>query len=199
MTCKLLLFGSRDFSKTVAELAKDCEYEVVGTIDDYYRGPSILGTLDAVACTHPPDRYKIAFAIGYNNLPARMSAWTRARNYGYAAVTLVHPRAYVARSATVGDGVLIMAGAIVDARAKIGDASVLWPGVNVSHDTEIGANSFLSPGVIVCGHVAIGDSTFVGAGAVVTDHQRVPSGSFLRAHALYHQLDSNASSSESRS
>lgn len=187
MSQELLLFGARGYSRTVAELARHCGYEIAGAIDDFSDGPGVLGTLEMVSATHSPDRYLIAVAIGYSDLTSRQHAWERAQRLGYTAATLVHPRAYVADSASLGVGAIVMAGAIVDVRARVGSISVLWPNVSVNHDSEVGANTFLSPGAIVCGHVVIGDSTFVGAGAVIADHQRVPSGSFLKANSLYHQ------------
>jgi len=187
MTQAVLLYGSRDFAKTVAELAGHCGYRVAGTIDDYATGPGILGNLQTVFTSHPPARYQIAFAIGYKDLPARFHAWERVRQLGYSTVTLVHPRAYVADSASLGEGTIVMAGAIVDVRARIGSIAVLWPGANVSHDSAVGVNSFLSPGAILCGHVVIGHSTFIGAGAVVADHQDVPAGAHLKANTVFYR------------
>lgn len=176
----LLLLGSRDFSRTVFELVAQCGHLAVGRVDDFCDGPGILGTFEEIQATHPPDSFGMAMAIGYSDLTARRRAWERIRDRGYATPALVHPRAYVADSATVGEGAIIMAGAIVDSRATIGDAAVIWPGSCVNHDATVEANVFLSPSVTVCGHAVIGSDTFIGAGSVVVDHGVVPRGSFIR-------------------
>ena len=177
---RLLIYGSGDFALTVIELAKACGHEPVGLVDDMNDGPEILGSLEAVTRSHPPDRHGIALAIGYNNLAGRWAAWLRARAAGYEAPALIHPRAYVAASAQVGAGCMVMAGAVVDVRAKVDDAAVLWPCVCVNHDTHIGANCFLSPNATICGFSQLGAHTFVGAGAAIADRCNVPPSSFIK-------------------
>lgn len=182
---RLLIYGSKDFALTVKDLARHCAYEVIGMVDDFNEGNGVLGTLDKVASIYPPSEYAMAIAIGYSNIPARWQAWRRVCAAGYSAPNLVHPRAYVADTATLGVGVMVMAGAVVDTRAKLGDLSVVWPGACVNHDVHVGDNCFISPNATLCGHVSIGEDTFVGAGAVIADHSRLPAGSFLKMHSSY--------------
>jgi sugar O-acyltransferase (sialic acid O-acetyltransferase NeuD family) len=176
-----LLYGSGDFAATVSELIRHCGHELTGYVDDFHTGEDILGKLVDVVRSHPAETHMMAMAIGYNDLPARWRAWERARQAGYRFPALTHPRAYVADSASVAEGTLVMAGALVDVRARIGEATVLWPGTCVSHDTQVEANCFLSPGAILCGDVRVGAGSFVGAGAVVVDHTIIPPDSFIKA------------------
>ena len=182
---RLLIYGSGDFAPTVIELARACGHEPVGLIDDMHQGPVILGNLEAVTRSHPPGDYGIALAIGYNNLAGRWMAWQRARAVGYEAPILIHPRAYVADSAQVGAGSMVMAGAVVDVRANVGEATVLWPSVCVNHDTSIGANCFISPNATLCGFVHLGANSFVGAGAAIADRCEVPPSSFIKMLGRY--------------
>ena len=177
---RLLIYGSGDFAPTVIELVKACGHEAVGLVDDMNDGPEILGTFETVTRSHPPDSHGIALAIGYKNLPGRWAAWVRARAAGYEAPALIHPRAYVAASAQVDAGCMVMAGVVVDVRAKVDAAAVLWPSVCVNHDSHIGANCFLSPNATVCGFAQLGAHTFVGAGAAIADRCNVPPSSFIK-------------------
>ncbi len=156
-------------------------------VDDYNQGPGILGDLATVTDSHPPEHYGVALAVGYSQLPARWAAWERVSQAGYWAPALVHPRAYIADSARLGAGVMVMAAAIVDVHAEIGDLAVLWPGANVSHDSRVGSNVFISPGAVLCGAVEVGSHSFIGAGAVVVDHSNVPEASFVKAGSVYYQ------------
>lgn len=187
---QLLIYGSKDFAATVSELVRHCGHVVAGLVDDFSTGPTILGGLDAVVQTHPPSEYGIALAIGYSNLPARWAAWSRVRQAGYRAPALIHPRAYVADSARVGEGAMVMAGAIVDVRAEIGDFAVIWPNACVNHDAKVGLNTFISPSVTVCGFVDVGAHSFVGAGSVLVDHGSVPEASYLKMLTRYTGRDS---------
>lgn len=177
---RLLIYGSKDFAATVAELVRHCGHEVVGMVDDYNTGPGILGNFDAVTRTHPPTEFCIAMAIGYSNIPARWAAWKRVRSAGYRAPALIHPRAYVADTARIGEGAMVMVGAIVDVRAEICDLVVLWPGACINHDVNIGPNTFISPNATLCGFAQVGAHSFVGAGAVIVDHGQVPEASFIK-------------------
>lgn len=182
---RLLIYGSRAFAPTVIELARACGHEVVGLVDDMDQGTGILGSLEAVSRSHPPTDCGIALAIGYKNLPGRWAAWLRARAAGYEAPVLIHPRAYVADSAQVGAGSMIMAGAVVDIRAKIGEATVLWPCACVNHDAMIGANCFISSNATLNGLVHLGEGSFVGSGAVIVDRCVVPPSSFIKMLERY--------------
>ncbi len=182
---RLLIYGSKDFAATVAELVRHCGHEVAGMVDDYNTGPGIIGALEGVTHTHPPSAYGFAMAIGYSNIPARWAAWQRIRSAGYHAPALVHPRAYVADSARIGEGAMVMAGAIVDVRVEVGELAVVWPGACINHDTKIGANTFISPSVTLCGFAEVGAHSFIGAGSVIVNHGHVPDGGFIKMLTRY--------------
>jgi sugar O-acyltransferase (sialic acid O-acetyltransferase NeuD family) len=180
---QLLIYGARAFARTVADLARDCGHEVLGMVDDEGSGEGVLGRFDEVTESYAGCGF--AMGIGYNNLPARWAAWQRVRRCGRETPALVHPRAYVARSACVGAGSLIMAGAIVDRAARLGEATVVWPGACISHDVEVEENCFVSPNATLCGFVHVGAHSFIGAAAAVADRGVVPANSFLKMQAHF--------------
>jgi sugar O-acyltransferase (sialic acid O-acetyltransferase NeuD family) len=182
---RLLVYGSRTFADTVADLARDCGHEVVGMVDDTVAGTGIVGTFEDAQADFPPDGCGMVMGIGYNNLDARWAAWQRARAAGWATPSLVHPRAYVAASAALSDGCLVMAGAIVDRHAKLGQAVVVWPGACINHDVSIGENTFVSPNATLCGFVHVGAHSFIGAGAAVADRCVLAEHSFLKMNSSY--------------
>lgn len=182
---RLLIYGSRDFAATVAELVRHCEHEAVGFVDDFNTGDGILGSLETVRLSHPPETHGMVMAIGYKDLTARWRAWERVRRAGYCSPSLIHPRAYVADTATVEDGAFIMAGAIVDVHARVGELAVLWPGACVNHDAVIGRNVFISPNATVCGNAQVGGHSFIGAGAALVDFASVPEASFIKMLERY--------------
>lgn len=182
---RLLVYGSRDFGAVVRSLVEDCGHEFAGFIDDVHPGPQVLGPFDAIRQTHPPESFQVVNAVGYKSLAARRAVSARVRGAGYGLPPLIHPRAYVATSAVVGSGSLIMAMATIDHRVKIGEGVVIWPSTSVNHDSRVGANTFLSPAAVICGDCHVGDDCFVGAGAVVVSHARVPDGSFIKALTRY--------------
>lgn len=182
---RLLIYGSKEFAATVAELVRHCGHDVIGMVDDFNAGPGIVGTFDSVTKDFPASDYGFAVAIGYSNIPARWAAWERIRAAGYRAAPLVHPRAYVADSAAVGEGAMVMAGAVVDVRAQLGELAVVWPGACINHDAIVGENSFVSPNATICGSAVIGRDCFVGAASAIADHAVVPPSSFIKMSSAY--------------
>lgn len=180
---RLLIYGARDYAATVADLARDCGHDVVGMIEDGAPRDGVVGCFDDVATGFAD--CGIVLGIGYNNLPGRWAAWRRVLTTGRPTPSLVHPRAYVARSAAVGRGSVVMAGAIVDRASRLGEATVVWPGVCINHDCQIGDNTFVSPSAVLCGFVRVGAHSFIGAGAAIADHCQLPESSFLRLQERY--------------
>jgi sugar O-acyltransferase (sialic acid O-acetyltransferase NeuD family) len=181
----MLIYGSTNFAETIGELVRACGYEPAGFVDDFSERDRVLGTFDSVLRSHPPSDHAFALAIGYSDMHARWEAWKRVRGAGYAAPPLVHPRAVVAPSASIGSGSMIMAGAIVDVRASIGDAVVVWPNACINHDVVVGDNCFISPSVTICGLTRVGSHSFMGAGSVVADRCVVPEHSRLKMLSRY--------------
>ena len=182
---QFLIYGSRSFGLTVSSLIEDCGYQVLGMLDDQSPGEKVVGTFEDACRQFPRDSVAIALGIGYNDLAARWQAWQRIRCAGWSSPALVHPRAFVSRSAQLGEGTLVMAGAIVDRQVHIGEASVLWPGACVNDDVKVGANTFVSPNATLCGEARIGAHSFIGAGAVLADGAVVPEGSFVKMGTAY--------------
>lgn len=178
---KVLVYGSRLFAGVIRCLVEDCGHEFAGFIDDVHAGADVRGVFTAVRNSHPPERYACVNGVGYGNLQARRDVTMRIGEAGYQTPSLVHPRAYVSATSSVGPGTFVMAGAIVDCKVAIAAAVVVWPGACVSHDSTVASNTFLSPNCTICGDCRIGADCFVGAGSVVVSHAIVPDGTMIKA------------------
>ena len=185
LTKEVLVYGASTFGHVVRALVGDCGHKFAGFIDDRIQGPEIVGNLETLLSRSLAGDFEVAMAIGYRHLDARLALFHRLHSAGYRFATLVHPAAYAAGSARLGEGALLMAHASVDTDAVLGDLVVLWPGAIVSHHSEVGCNTFLAPGAIVCGITRVGTSCFIGAGAVITDGVSVSDGSFVKASSCY--------------
>ncbi len=111
---------------------------------------------------------------------------------GLKPVTVVHPTAFVADDAEIGDGTFVDVQSIVMAKAKVGKHCNIGPNTNISHDDIIGDACDTSVHTTICGNVtiginvcmganvtiqpwlSIGDDVMIGTGAVVT--KNIPSG-----------------------
>ena len=84
-------------------------------------------------------------------------------SYGIAC----HATAIVAASSTIGEGSVILHGAIIQPNTIIGRHVLVNTAASIDHDNRIGDFAHISPHVTLCGHVEVGEGTHIGAGAVV--------------------------------
>jgi sugar O-acyltransferase (sialic acid O-acetyltransferase NeuD family) len=171
----LVLLGAGGHAKVVLSLAQAAGFRVVGVCDPglaqqgaaQWRGIPVLGDDDALDTMSPADT---ALANGIGQLvaaSARRNAFVRLRQRGFRFPCLVHPRAWVDATASLSEGVQVMAGAIVQADCSVEANTILNTGASIDHDCIVGAHVHIAPGVRLCGAVAVGDRAFVGAGATV--------------------------------
>ncbi|MNW34172.1 UDP-N-acetylbacillosamine N-acetyltransferase [compost metagenome] len=184
---RIVIYGSRQFAYYVRDLAEECGHDFVGFVDDFSSGKDILGTFDEIKERYSPKDFMIVMAIGYQNLKARWEVFNKVKNAGFEIQTLVHPKAYVHKTAKIGEGAIICVRTIIDNRVTIGEATFIWPGVTVNHDVRIGSNCFLSPQVNVCGFAAIGNSCFLGASSVIINESIIEDNSFIKAGTIYYR------------
>lgn len=81
--------------------------------------------------------------------------------------TIIHPTAYVASTAIIGEGTIICPQAFVGPFANLGRNCVVNVHCVVGHDAVLGDCAVMSPGSDVNGHGIVGDAGFLGAGAIV--------------------------------
>lgn len=167
--------GTRSFSGEVACFAEEANFEVVGLLEPYDRarvGTQIHGYSVSWLEETPP-----GVALLGTGETDRRPLVERLRAGGWELCTLVHPRAHVASTASVGAGAITAPGAVVGAAARIGECVVVARGALIGHHTDVGSFSTLGPGANIAGNVNLGEDVFVGMGAVVRDHVCVGAGS----------------------
>ncbi|WP_163005987.1 hypothetical protein [Methylobacterium brachiatum] len=86
---------------------------------------------------------------------------------GLTLARIVHPMAYIARSAVVGDGAIIYPGVFVGPYAQVGANVLLNAQVVIGHDARLDESVVLSPGARLCGHAVCGTAAFLGTGASI--------------------------------
>ena len=117
-----------------------------------------------------PSSIVITVAIGMRPFSdTRKSIISELRKKKFFLSNVVSPRAIISDLATLGEGVQIMPGAVINAGAIIGDYSIINSNAVIEHDTIIGSNCHIAPGAVICGGVNINNDVFVGAGSVVRE------------------------------
>jgi len=102
---------------------------------------------------------------------------------------VVHPSAYIASTATLGEGVIVCPLAFVGPFATIEDNVAVNVQAAIGHDSILQHSCVISPNAAVNGFARCGIASFVGAGAVLYpgvalgDHSKLSAGSVLARSA----------------
>lgn len=96
-----------------------------------------------------------------------------AQNNNMTPYSVIHPTAYVAPSATIGEGTFIAPQAVVAVNAKVGSHSLVHIHSSVGHDCQIGDYCAILPGARISGHVVLEDGVMIGSNAFVFQGVRV--------------------------
>ena len=111
-------------------------------------------------------------AIGNNNLRKKIQSELTSVLLRQP-VNAIHKSAVLSEKITIGNGVLVSAGAILNSMSSIGNGVILNTGSIIEHECQVGDYVHIAPGAILCGNVSIGENSFVGAGAVIREGIRV--------------------------
>ncbi len=121
--------------------------------------------------------------VGSDGAQARRRAVER---LGPAArwATVVHDRAWVSPSAELGEGSVILAGAIVNAGAVTGRHAIVNSAAILEHDVVLGDHVHVGPGAILGGGSRAGSGVVLGVGSLVRDHVEVGPGATVGMGAV---------------
>ena len=144
---KLLILGAGGYGKTVADVARQLNcYSKIAFLDDGKSGTDILGKCEEFL-TFCDENTEVYPAFGNN--AARMQWLARLMEEEITIPTLVHPRAYVSPTATLGVGTVVLPMAVVNTGVTVEDGCIINIGAMIDHDSIIGEGTHLSPGAIV--------------------------------------------------
>ena len=140
----LLIIGAGSHGQVVAETAEACGYGKIGFLDD--SSPDAIGKMDQLE--ELVESYdSVIVSIGNNTI--RRELVHRIQKTGAPMASLIHPRAFVAQSATIGAGSIVLPGAIVHSNVSIGSGCIISIGALIDHDAVVEDFSHINTGAIV--------------------------------------------------
>ena len=189
---KVILVGNAITANILYEYLKnDDRYDVIGlTVDDEFLSQGGIEGLKSVGLselnsTFPPSSCNVVMAIGYNDLNrVRESLFTRLHEKGYEIESYIHPDACVYTDHPLGEGCVVLPGAVIEPYAKIGDNTMIWCNVTVAHHSSIDENCWIAAGSVISGEAKVLRNTFLGVNATVVNTVTVGEYNIVGANAL---------------
>ena len=130
-----------------------------------------LVALEKLITLYPPDKYKAFVAMGSGHLNRdRQKVYEHVKMLGYELVSYISSRAFVCRTAKIGENCFIFENNVIQHKVEIGDNVVIWSGNHIGHQTKIKNNVFLSSHCVVSGYCDIGENSFLGVNCTFADH-----------------------------
>jgi sugar O-acyltransferase (sialic acid O-acetyltransferase NeuD family) len=168
---KVVVYGCGGHGKVVADLVQlNASLNLLGFLDDGVPvGPGPLGfkVLGGSGWLDTPEArgVEVVFGLGDNRIRARICQ--QLSDKGVRILTVVHPQAVVAGTASLGAGTVVMANATINPDARIGRAAIINTGAVVEHDCEVGDFAHIAPRSAMGGAAKVGEGTLLGLGASV--------------------------------
>lgn len=168
----LVIVGAGGHGRSILELVRlSATHEVKAFLDDQQPpGTDILGVPVWGPCAdlaQLPSKgvNAVHVAIGHN--ATRQALAERAVSAGLSLATLVHPRAFVSPSATLGAGCAVMAFAALGTEAVLAQGAIVNIGAVVDHHARVGAFGHLGANATMAGGTRIGARAWLQAGAAL--------------------------------
>jgi sugar O-acyltransferase (sialic acid O-acetyltransferase NeuD family) len=193
---RILIVGAGGFGREVLQWARDAWPESADRIAGFLA--SDADSLEGLDCGHrvlgSPDAYRPAagdrllLAIGIPYARRRVAESLLA--HGAEFLTLIHPTAIVAASASIGPGSILCPYAVASDSCRVGRFVIMNYHSSLGHDSTAGDFSVLSPYATLGGHSHVEDDVFlglhasVGPGKNVGARSKVSANSCVLANAL---------------
>ena len=206
---ELILYGGGGHAKALIELIQMLEgYSILGVIDDGRKaGTRILNTKVLGPGEMLPEivangvNLAVNAVGGVGDVMSRVRIFRRLIEAGFDFPTLIHPAAFVEKSAKLAAGVQVFPHAYVGSEAMIGFGSIVNTGAVISHDCRLERYVNVAPSTSLAGGVSLGRAVLVGMSVTINltvtvgDGARignsavvkadVPAGKVVRAGAIW--------------
>lgn len=181
----LKIIGCGGHGRVIADIARAMGEHPVSFLDDNPANApperSVVGpTLELLPTLTGIHRFVVA--IGDGAIRRRLAEAVLAA--GGELAVLVHPSAVVARDVSLGEGTVVMAGAVINTGARIGRFVIINTGATIDHDNIIEDNVQIAPGANLAGAVTCRENAFIATGAVVIPRIEIGEGAYIAAGAV---------------
>lgn len=190
-TLPIVIWGASGHARVVADVVRqEGLFEIFGFLDDVHperRGETycdtiVLGGQEQLDYLRQQGVNHII--LGFGNCERRLSLTRTLQQMEYQLGKAIHPQSVIADDVEIGDGTVVVAGAVVNVAAKIGQSVIINTHASVDHDCIISDGAHIGPGVHLGGGTRVGQGTWIGIGATVKDKIIIGSGAIIGAGAV---------------
>lgn len=124
----------------------------------------------------------VSYIVGISDTALKRAIVQACERVGWNPVSIIHPSAWIAKTAVVAEGSFVAPCSVVSSQARVGKHSIVHFHASVGHDALVGEYCALLPGARLSGYTKVGSDTVIGSNAFIA--QGVEVGSLSRVDAL---------------
>jgi sugar O-acyltransferase (sialic acid O-acetyltransferase NeuD family) len=164
-------------------------YSIAGLIDTADRvgssilGYQVVGTDEDLASLASKYEHFLVTVGHIKTAAVRDRLFQQLTALSVSMPVIMSPTAYVSKHAHIGNGTIVMHGAVVNAGAHVGRNCIINTGAIVEHDTLIGDSCHISTAAVLNGGCSLGDSSFIGSHSTVREGVQIGAEVVVGAHS----------------
>ncbi len=186
----VVIIGAGGHGKVAADILQtEGKHRIVGFLDadisltgTTIAGVPVIGPINQLLKLKAQKVKGALIAIGDNRIRAQYAR--EAFDAGLELINAIHPRASIAKSATLGRNVVVAMNASICTEAKIGDSTIINTSAVVDHECIIGQAVHICPGAALAGRVRVEDYAFIGMGSRIIQCLTIGARSIVGAGAI---------------
>lgn len=189
----MVLIGAGGHAKVIIDIIlRQGQLEIVGLTDPRpelagrkIMGVPVLGGDDVLPEVYRRGVKNALIAVGSTRANSlRQKLFEKVRVLGFVMACAVHPRSTIAADIRMGEGVAVMAGAVVNPGTVMGNNVVINTGSVVEHDCVLEDHVHIAPCAVIGGGARVMENSHVGLGAVVLPGVAIGAGATIGAGAV---------------
>jgi sugar O-acyltransferase (sialic acid O-acetyltransferase NeuD family) len=177
----LIIWGASGHSKVLREFIYQLGFDLIALFDNavvpvpFPNVPLFLGREGFLRWKVETCITRVAglVAIGGDKGHERLAIQAFLRENNTEIINAVHPTAFVAADASLGEGCQVLAQSVIGVEARIGDGCIINTKASVDHECVLGDGVHIAPGATLAGCVEVGNCVMIGAGTVVLPRVRI--------------------------
>jgi len=177
---KVILYGASGHCKVIIDILENNNQEILEIIDDNPKDELILSKKIKKSSDFSFEAsHQVILSIGNNKVRKRIASVLKV-NF----VKAIHPKAILSKFTSIGEGTVVMAGAIINPDVSIGEHCIINTGSVIEHDCILEDFVHISPNASLAGGVCVGEGTQIGIGATVIQSVKIGKWAVIGAGAV---------------
>lgn len=163
MNNNLLILGAGGYGHVVREIAEDSGiFDKIDFLDD--SSPLAIGKFGDA------EKFLKGYpnaVVALGNSELRLGYIEKLRAAGFQIPAIISPKAYVSKSAKIGNGTIVEPFSAVNANSEVGIGVLLRCGSVIDHNAKVGDFCYIDCGVVVKANNSVGFKIKIAANSVV--------------------------------